>query len=659
MFDRLRFSSTACIFGSFILFWPLTRVQAATPSIVINEIAWAGSAASASDEWIELYNMTDADIPLAGWKLTKKSSGVEKDMLIFSTGIIPARGYFLLSHFPIGASSVLQAVPDLVSSDISLVNSALQIKLYDGSGTVIDTADDGSGAPLAGRNDATLGLASMERNPTIEDGSLDTSWHTSSGRSGFLPTAREFGTAKDKNSNSAPVAEGGAGREGVVGVPLLFTAEVSADPERDALTFAWDFGDGTIATTSVVEHSYAAAGTYRVVLSVSDGALASTDEFTVIVTEVPTDLPVTPTIVAHCASWQLTSLLPNPVGSDTAEEIIIKNTSTVEQAPIGCVLRIGMKSVALDGVPITPSGQVVRILHTTVAYTLGNGGATVAILDVDGMVLDTTTYPTAKEGVRWERTATGWRWNVAETKKTLSKVKTAVKKREAPATLEAVQALSSGTLVTIRGVTTTTVGALGERMVVLEDASGALFATLAKGHRPVPVGALVTLTGVVRTRDGRRWVFVDDGGVVVGRVQLPKPRTIAIADVTTDDSYRLVQFSGVITAVSGSRFELDDGSDVLSVVIKSTTGIVRPRMTAGDTVHVVGILIAGTAGMKLYPRMQEDISVARVLGAQTSSPTIEQLATSTQPTWWYWAAAATAAVLAGLWSWWRRRRSEA
>ena len=38
-------------------------------NVVINEIAWMGSAASASDEWIELKNTTNESINLSGWTL--------------------------------------------------------------------------------------------------------------------------------------------------------------------------------------------------------------------------------------------------------------------------------------------------------------------------------------------------------------------------------------------------------------------------------------------------------------------------------------------------------------------------------------------------------------------------------------------------------------
>jgi len=64
-------------------------------------------------------------------------------------------------------------------------------------------------------------------------------------------------------------------------IQLDFNASASTDPNGDALTFAWDFGDGATGSGETVSHTYTAAGEYTVVLMASDGALTGTDSLTV------------------------------------------------------------------------------------------------------------------------------------------------------------------------------------------------------------------------------------------------------------------------------------------------------------------------------------------------------------------------------------------
>jgi glucose/arabinose dehydrogenase len=58
------------------------------------------------------------------------------------------------------------------------------------------------------------------------------------------------------------------------GSPLTvnFTSTGTSDPENQPLTYSWDFGDSTSATTAAAAHTYTADGTYLARLTVSDGA---------------------------------------------------------------------------------------------------------------------------------------------------------------------------------------------------------------------------------------------------------------------------------------------------------------------------------------------------------------------------------------------------
>jgi len=76
-------------------------------------------------------------------------------------------------------------------------------------------------------------------------------------------------------SNTAPTADPGGPYLGAVNTIIGFDGSLSSDPENDALTYAWDFGDGASGTGAVPTYSYSAAGVYNVCLTVSDGSLSS------------------------------------------------------------------------------------------------------------------------------------------------------------------------------------------------------------------------------------------------------------------------------------------------------------------------------------------------------------------------------------------------
>ena len=129
----------------------LLQIPFAPQSVVINEVAWAGTAADSSDEWIELWNPGTETISLSGWVLTD-----EGDMRVFLEGSIPAGGYFLLER---GGDDTLS---DIAANQIysgGLSNSGEELLLLDPTGGVVDFA---GGRPWPAGT-AGPAYASMER----------------------------------------------------------------------------------------------------------------------------------------------------------------------------------------------------------------------------------------------------------------------------------------------------------------------------------------------------------------------------------------------------------------------------------------------------------------------------------------------------------------
>jgi len=137
---------------------PGSIYSAVAEHVVISEVKVEGGVAR--DEFVELYNPTNSAIDLDGWRLTRKTSaGSESNLVSSLTGIIPAKGFFLITH---PDNNIVE--PDLMysatSNSISANNTVLlysdaSLTLVDKVGMGIEAADPeatASAEPLAGQS---------------------------------------------------------------------------------------------------------------------------------------------------------------------------------------------------------------------------------------------------------------------------------------------------------------------------------------------------------------------------------------------------------------------------------------------------------------------------------------------------------------------------
>jgi len=79
-------------------------------------------------------------------------------------------------------------------------------------------------------------------------------------------------TATIAAGNTPPQANANGPYTGIVGIAVLFSSSGSSDPEGAQLSYAWDFGDGSVGIDANPTHTYTATGTYNVTLTVTDDA---------------------------------------------------------------------------------------------------------------------------------------------------------------------------------------------------------------------------------------------------------------------------------------------------------------------------------------------------------------------------------------------------
>lgn len=155
------------VFGAY----GMDMARAAEPgAVVINEVAWAGSADSANDEWIELYNTTGAAVDLSGWTISDDNGA----SVYALGGSVAAHGYYLIEK---NEAAVNPRVADLILN-LSLANTGDSLVLYDAGAQVIDTVNSSGGMWFAGSSSS---YATMERIDAGGNGDDPANWVNGSG----------------------------------------------------------------------------------------------------------------------------------------------------------------------------------------------------------------------------------------------------------------------------------------------------------------------------------------------------------------------------------------------------------------------------------------------------------------------------------------------
>lgn len=267
----------------------------AEASVLINEIAWMGSASNANAEWIELVNTGSETVSLAGWTLTSSTGSPS----ISLSGSISGNGFYLLTRT---STSIIPGVTGDQAYTGALSNSGTTLTLKDTTSSV-DVVDGGTGWSLGGDN-TTKHTAQR----------IGTTWHTAS------PTPRadnvvstndteddEDVEVEEENATSTPIVTvGGSSPTSGVGtfafpklyivvgpsriVPLYaqtpfraFVYDEQGD-ERTNVRVSWSFGDGVRKSGYNTSYTYRAPGKYLVVVRAEHKHTSAVRTFTVDVT---------------------------------------------------------------------------------------------------------------------------------------------------------------------------------------------------------------------------------------------------------------------------------------------------------------------------------------------------------------------------------------
>jgi len=254
-----------------VLFLPVY----AHAAVVINEIAWMGSAESPNDEWIELYNSGQDPVSLDGWSVKDGGS-----LSIPLSGSIGAGAYAVLERTDDGSAP---GTAFLIYTG-ALSNTGATLSLYRQDNTLEDQVSGGENWESVGGDNitketaqrtsqgwqtahATPGLANAahtgDEDEEDNEESEETATETTTPKKDKDPVSIEL-SLPDLMLTLAMLSPDVV----FVNQKVLFDAAPSGlgKTALDSLQYTWNFGDANTKQGKRVTHAYTYPGDYVVTL---------------------------------------------------------------------------------------------------------------------------------------------------------------------------------------------------------------------------------------------------------------------------------------------------------------------------------------------------------------------------------------------------------
>jgi hypothetical protein len=399
----------------------------ATPSVIINEVAWAGSSAGGNDEWIELKNTRDTEVEITGWRLTRAQSCTL--IYQFPNVAIEPHGFVLLTS--LNPSSAITVVADKAGLNFPIANKDMDLRLYDQteksctlSTGLVDRVANGAPWKFGGEKNGRV--ATMERVEPIELGTNENSWQT----------AIDSKNLKDPSKDNGTPAAGSL----VVLLPTIDSIEPNVGEQGTTLTLdiiGTRFLSETVSAIYleqnenqingkniiIVDSNHLIAnfviaddvtvGVWNVMMAGADGQLVRLENaMTIIAPPITLSPPETNNNIV------INEVMPAPTAGTDYEFIELYNTGDQPVDLTGWQLDDiadgGSGSFLLTDKTITAEGFL-TLYRTESKITLNDDGDTVRLVQPDGNELSKTTYTKATKGESWSRFDNNFSWTTSDT----------------------------------------------------------------------------------------------------------------------------------------------------------------------------------------------------------------------------------------------------
>lgn len=617
--------------------------------LVVSELVTGG--ASASDEFIELYNPTAEPLPLEGLEVVYASaSGLTvSHRAAWETGAVelPPGGHLLIAN----ELGVYAGIADaLYSSGMAATGGSVALRIQ-GASSAIDALGWGSaastwleGAPAP----APPAGGSVERLP---GGPLGSMQDTDDNAADFV----ERLVPDPQNLASAPTPDPAAPSPSPEPSPSATPSPSSPTPAPTgspaasiSVATARALPDGTAVTieaTALTGSAFNDGGGYVADTSGGIAVLLSSGSF------------------ARAERLRISGTIDDRFSQRTLRAEAADVTSLgggTEPAPTG--EPTGSVDERVEGRLIRVAGTVLgspTSLSAAIAYDIDDGTGPVRVVVGSTLGIDTTAWVAGARvelhGVVGQRDSTGsgtsgYRVQPRDPDDVLSVTGPSATASPGPSgsprpsepapsasppadgvvPIAEARSRPKNARVRVRGTVTMPPGIVDPVSAVIEDDSGAIVLRVGEETGVLARGDRIEVDGVRSTLRGMETLRITTAARHLGRASEPAPTVVRTGDAGEALEAHLVRIRGAVVATarrapSGSlSFELDDGSGPLRVFLAARLGADAAGLVAGAWVEVTGVLGQETTGAqplrgyRLWPRTALEVRIGASPGASTA-----------------------------------------
>jgi uncharacterized protein YdeI (BOF family) len=191
--------------------------------------------------------------------------------------------------------------------------------------------------------------------------------------------------------------------------------------------------------------------------------------------------------------------------------------------------------------------------------------------------------------------------------------------------------------VAVRGIVTLPSDLAEEGTAAIQDSSGAILLRLGDEAGSLRLGELVEVYGTRSTKAGMETIRIVDPPRHLGSQAQPSPRRRGTGALGEPDEAMLVVVRGAATtsprrtSADNVYFDVDDGSGPMRVFVSPAADIATDTLLLGSWLEIEGVLGQETTGRlpdrgyRIWPRSDDDLQIISAAtggtsGAETSSP---------------------------------------